>query len=172
MSSRGWRRSFHGTHGQKTEYHFAEPAMTIDDIIPDESAILELHGRDREAILAELAAALAQQCQLDSALVFEHLREREALGSTALGRGLALPHMKADVPRTFGVLGISREGVVFDAPDGNPVRVFLALVSPFESSEHLRALACVSRSFAEPATVDRIVASSDPTSIRQILRGH
>jgi len=145
--------------------------MTIDDILADESAILELQGRDGAAILAELAVGLARQSALDSNSLLERLREREALGSTAFGRGLALPHAKADVPRTFGVLGISRDGVVFDAPDGKPVHVFLALLSPMDSNEHLRALACVSRSFAEPMTVDRIVASSDAASILQILRG-
>jgi PTS system nitrogen regulatory IIA component len=144
--------------------------MTIDDIIHDESAILELRERDGAKILAELAAGLARQSNRDSTSLLEQLREREALGSTALGRGLALPHTKADVPRTFGVLGISRDGVGFDAPDGEPVRVFLALVSPAESNEHLRALACVSRTFADATIVDRIVACSDPTAILDVLR--
>jgi mannitol/fructose-specific phosphotransferase system IIA component (Ntr-type) len=145
--------------------------MTIDDIIPDETAILALRGRDGAAILRELADGLAQRSHIDSTLLLEGLREREATGSTALSRGLALPHSKADVVRTFGVLGISREGVDFDAPDGKPVRVFLALVSPFDSSAHLQALACVSRSFVDPTTVDRIVDCSDPSTILAILRG-
>lgn len=145
--------------------------MTIDDIIPDEAAILELHGRDGAAILAELAVGLARRTGLDSAVLLEGLREREALGSTAMGRGLALPHMKGDVLHTCGVLGVSREGVEFDAPDHQGVRVFLALVSPNDSNEHLLALACVSRSFTDPTTVERIVASPDPARILEILRG-
>lgn len=143
--------------------------MTIGDLIPDESAIVELRGHDDAAVLAELAEGLARRSSLGSALVLERLREREALGTTALGRGLAVPHMKAELPRALGVLGISREGVPFDAPDGEPVRVFLALASPVEASEHLRALACVGHAFADKTAVDRIVRCSDPKSILAML---
>lgn len=82
--------------------------MSINEIIPDESAILELRGRQADEILAELASALARRSAQDPELLLEQLREREALGSTATGRGLALPHIKADVSRTFGVLGLVR----------------------------------------------------------------
>jgi PTS system nitrogen regulatory IIA component len=144
--------------------------MAIDDIIPDESAILELRGGSADEILAELAAALAHRTELNPEWVLDQLREREALGSTAIGRGLALPHTKAEVPHTFGVLGLARSGVEFAAPDGAPVQVFLALVSPPQPSEHLRALASVSRTFADPTTVDRLVACVDASSVLAVLR--
>lgn len=146
--------------------------MTIDDIIPDESAIFEVQAREVDEVLAELAAALARRSSIDVPQLHESLRAREALGSTAIGRGLALPHAKADVDRSYGVLGLARAGIEFGAPDGAPVRVFLALVSPQQPSEHLRALACVSRSFADPTTVDRIVACPDATCILALLRAH
>jgi nitrogen PTS system EIIA component len=145
------------------------PAMTIADIIPDESAILELRGRETDEVLAELATELARRSELDPERLLERLHEREALGSTALGHGFALPHTKADVARTLGVLGLARDGVEFASPDGAPVRVFLALVSPPHPSEHLRALACVSRSFGDPNAVERILACPDPTSILALL---
>jgi PTS system nitrogen regulatory IIA component len=151
-------------------YQLAEPAMAIDDIIPDESAILELCGHSADEVLAELAAALAHRSGLDPEWVLEQLREREALGSTAVGRGLALPHTKAEVADTFGVLGLARAGIEFAAPDGASVRVFLALVSPPQPSEHLRALANVSRTFADPTIVDQLVACADASSVLAVLR--
>src|SRR5688500_10455496 len=103
--------------------------MTIEEIIPDESAIVELRGRNADEVLAELAEGLTRRSGIDAALL-ERLREREALGSTAVGHGLALPHAKAEVAHTYGMLGLARAGVEFGAPDGALVRVFLALVSP------------------------------------------
>lgn len=145
--------------------------MTIDDIIPDESAILDLNGHDADEVLAELAAALARRAGLASEALLEQLHEREALGTTAIGNGLALPHTKAEVSHSFGALGLARAGVEFAAPDGLPVRVFLALVSPPKPSEHLRALACVSRAFAEPKLIDRLLACPDAASILGVLHG-
>ncbi|HVI01835.1 MAG TPA: PTS sugar transporter subunit IIA [Enhygromyxa sp.] len=145
--------------------------MTIEDIIPDESAILELRGQQAAEVLVELAAGLARRSGLDEAPLLERLRAREALGSTAIGRGLALPHTKADVRRTYGVLGVARAGVDFEAPDGVPVRVLLALVSPSDPSEHLRALACVSRSFADPGMVEQLIACADTSAMLALLRG-
>jgi PTS system nitrogen regulatory IIA component len=145
--------------------------VSIEDIIPDQSAILELHGQQAAQTLAELAAGLARRSGLEAAPLLERLRDREALGSTAVGRGLALPHTKADVRHTYGVLGVARGGVEFGAPDGAPVRVFLALVSPPDPSEHLRALACVSRSFADSAIVDQITACADTAAMLALLHG-
>jgi len=145
--------------------------MSIDELIPDESAIVELRGDSADAILAELAELLARRLDLVPGPLLAQLREREGLGSTAIGRGLALPHARANVGRSSGVLGIAREGVEFGAPDAGPVFVFLGLVSPPQPNEHLRALACVSRCFSDPATADRIRACADAAAILALLHG-
>ncbi len=144
--------------------------MTIEDILPDESAIFELHAERVEDVLPELAAALARQTGLASERLLAGLLERERLGSTALGGGFAIPHTKAEVASSRGVLGLASRGFEFGAPDGRPTRVFLAFISPPRASEHLRALVCVSRAFKEPSTIDRVVDSRDPAAILALLR--
>lgn len=153
----------------------AEPGYTarvpLDDMLSDESAIVYLKARTADAVLPELATALAEQTGLPASTIETGLREREALGSTAVGRALALPHTKAEIPSSRAVVGIAAQGIAFDAPDAIPVRVFVAIVSPLAPSEHLRALAAVSRSFASPSTIDRIIAAERPGEVLAILRG-
>jgi PTS system nitrogen regulatory IIA component len=155
--------------------HAAKPGYTagvpLGDLLSGESAILHLEARTADAVLTELAVALAEQTGLAAATIEAGLREREALGSTAVGRALALPHTKAEITSSRAVLGIARAGVAFGAPDDLPVQVFVAIVSPLEPIEHLRALASVSRSFADPTTITRIVAAERPDLVLAILRG-
>ncbi|MFV8750051.1 PTS sugar transporter subunit IIA [Nannocystaceae bacterium ST9] len=145
--------------------------MPIDDLLSGESAIVTLRAREADEVLGELALALAEQTGLSSAKLASGLREREALGSTAIGRGLALPHTKAEITGSRAVLGIAAQGIAFGAPDDRPVRVFVALVSSMQPSEHLRALASVSRWFADPSTIDRISAAERASEVLAILRG-
>jgi PTS system nitrogen regulatory IIA component len=145
--------------------------VPLDDLLADESAIVMLQARTADEALSELAVALAEQTGLAASTIADGLREREALGSTALGRGLALPHTKADVPSSRGVLGLAPQGIAFGAPDDQPVRVFVALVSSLAPSEHLRALAAVGRTFADPTLIDRLLAARQPAKLLAILRG-
>jgi nitrogen PTS system EIIA component len=145
--------------------------MVIDDILADASAIVELRAGRADDALAELAAALARQISVAPNLLLERLREREATGSTAVGHGLALPHASVAIERSRGVLGLARAGIEFASPDGAPVRLFLTLASPSQPGEHLQALACISRVFAQSGIVDRILECPDADSILALLRG-
>jgi PTS system nitrogen regulatory IIA component len=145
--------------------------VPLDDLLAGESAIVMLQARTADQVLAELALALARETGLTSQTIEKGLREREALGSTALGRGLALPHTRAELASSRAVLGIKAQGIAFEAPDGLPVRVFVALVSSLAPSEHLRALAAVSRTFADPTMIDRMLAAENPAGMLAILRG-
>jgi PTS system nitrogen regulatory IIA component len=144
--------------------------VPLDDMLSGESAIVHLNARTGEAVLIELAIALAEQTGLPASAIEDGLREREALGSTAVGRSLALPHTKAEISSSRAVVGIASQGIEFGAPDELPVRVFVAIVSPLAPSEHLRALAAVSRSFADPSTIVRMVAAEHPAKVLAILR--
>jgi mannitol/fructose-specific phosphotransferase system IIA component (Ntr-type) len=145
--------------------------VSLDDLILGESAIVYLQARTADAVLPELARALAEQTGLAASTISAGLREREALGSTAIGRWLALPHTKAEIPSSRAVVGIAAHGIPFGALDERPVRVFVALVSSLEPSAHLRALAAVSRSFTDPSTLDRILAAEHAAKVLAILRG-
>ena len=145
--------------------------MPLDALLSGESAILYLQARTADAVLSELATALAQQSGLPMPTIEAGLREREALGSTAMGHGLALPHARAEIQNPCAVLGIAADGIEFAAPDEQLVRVFVAFVSPLVPAEHLRALSDVCRSFSPPLTVERIIAAERPEQVLAVLRG-
>jgi mannitol/fructose-specific phosphotransferase system IIA component (Ntr-type) len=122
--------------------------------------------------LAELARGLAGAVP---ALREEALRrgfeEREALGSTALGGGLAVPHCKAG-GISAAILAVARapQGIDFGAPDGEPVRVFFAVVSPAQApGAHLQLLAAISRWARRPGQLDRLLAAEGRAEILSAL---
>jgi nitrogen PTS system EIIA component len=170
-----WHGRLHGPlygflmpYAAKSGYTAGVP---LDDLLPGESAIVYLQARTADAVLSELADALAEQSGVPASTIVVGLRERETQGSTGMGRGLALPHTKAAIASSCAVLGITNEGVAWGAPDERPVQVFVAIVSPLAPSEHLRALAEVGRCFAVPSTVERILAAEQPDQVLKVLRG-
>jgi PTS system nitrogen regulatory IIA component len=122
----------------------------------------ELRGESRERVLAEIAGALhAAQPALDAASLARALAEREAVGSTAVGNGVALPHCRLfGLDRLCLAVALHREGVDFDAADGAPVRLFVAVLSPAEApSAHLRLLAELARRLRDPRRIERALAA-------------
>lgn len=150
--------------------------MLLADILADESAIVWLRARSAEDALIELACVLAEQTgvsreRVSPQVILAGLLEREALGSTAFGHGLAVPHTKADISGSRGVLGLAPHGIEFDAPDGAPVRVFVGLVSSMQPGEHLQALAAVGRAFVDPTLLARLLACERPADVLALVRG-
>ena len=114
-------------------------------IKPEAVAIID--AADKQAILEELSRAFARSWGLDAAQVLEHLEERERLGSTGFGRGVAIPHARiSGVSRPVSVLLKLRQPADFAAADGLPVDIVFGLLSPENSgATHLHALAAISR---------------------------
>lgn len=131
-----------------------------------------LAGEDGAAVLGELAARIATELAggTPAAEIARRFAERESLGSTALGRGLAVPHCKlAGIDRPWLAVGIHRAGVEFGAADGEPVRIFLAVVSPPATpAAHLRVLAAISRWARNPGNVERLAGAA---SVEEALSG-
>lgn len=102
---------------------------------------------DKPAILEALASLFAKGCDLDAAEVLEHLEEREMLGSTGFGRGVAIPHARfPGITRPMAALIRLKRPVDFDAADNMPVELVFGLLSPRNSgAAHLHALAAISR---------------------------
>jgi len=122
--------------------------MKLLDILPKESIIPELSGRSKREVLEELTAALLRhKPQLDQARVVEVLLERERLGSTGIGDGIAIPHGKIkDLDHLALSFGRSTKGVDFESMDGKPAHFFFLLVAPENCAGiHLRALAKIAR---------------------------
>ena len=97
--------------------------------------------------------------------------EREQLGTTGIGRGVAVPHTKHNcVTRTVGTVGVSTDGVAFDSLDGNPVKVLFLLVSPPDQSErHLKVLEKISRHLREDMFCRFLIQSKTIEDVQQVL---
>ena len=122
--------------------------MKITEFLSKKGIKLDLQSIEKEGILKELVDVLAGVKEIgDKKSIVRALMERESLGSTGIGQGIAIPHGKTDkVHELVAVLGISQKGVNFEALDGEPVHIFFLLVAPKESAgPHLKALAQISR---------------------------
>src|SRR3990167_4245917 len=122
--------------------------MKISEILDKRAIKIGLTSMTKEDTLKELVGVLAKVEDIgDPKSIVKALIERENLGSTGIGQGIAIPHGKTDkVKRLVAVLGISKSGVNFDALDGEPVYIFFLLVAPKATAgPHLKALAQISR---------------------------
>lgn len=138
--------------------------MKITEILVREASILELESTAKDALLAEMAGALSQaEPQLPSDQLLEVLREREALQSTGIGEGVAIPHGKlSGLERLVATFARSSKGVDFDSIDGQPTQLFFLLVVPEQSGgQHLKALARISRFFRDASFRQKLLAAED-----------
>jgi mannitol/fructose-specific phosphotransferase system IIA component (Ntr-type) len=144
-------------------------ALTRPDLIfPD------LPATDSAGVLRELAARVERAGQVrDGDELFRQLWEREQLGSTGIGQGVAIPHCKLKGLRHGVVsIGMVPAGVDFGAVDGQPVKVFFLVISPAESpAEHLQILAALSRWIKAGQHAGRLLALRDPGQVYDLLSG-
>lgn len=127
--------------------------MQITDMLDKNYIIEELKATSKRAVLAELSEILSRdQKGLAPGAMVEVLLEREKLGSTGIGDGIAIPHGKLKgLDRLMISFGRSRQGIEFDAIDGKPVHIFFLLMAPESSTgQHLKALAKISRMLKDP----------------------
>ena len=144
--------------------------MKIMDILVRDAVILNLGVRSKRDVLAEMADALAKvEPQIESDRLLEVLEEREALQSTGIGEGVAIPHGKlAGLDRLVASFARSTEGVDFDSIDGQLTHHFFLLVVPDHSGgQYLKALARISRFFRDPAFRQML---SDAESLEDVVR--
>ncbi len=104
--------------------------------------------------------------------ILEVLMAREALGSTAIGQGIAIPHGKCDcIKKLVGCLGVSRQGIKFDSLDGEPAYIFFLLIAPVDSAgPHLKALARISRLLKDKYIRESLKTAQDDKSIVTIVQ--
>lgn len=132
--------------------------MEISDFLAAERIVLDLRARNKAAVLAEAARLLAEPSGVPAADLESALAAREALGSTGLGGGFALPHARIEaVTRYLGLFLRLARPIGFDAIDGEPVDLVFVLLTPTETAEpHVKALAAVSRKFRDAAVKARL----------------
>jgi PTS system nitrogen regulatory IIA component len=127
--------------------------MKITEMLRQEFVVEALKARNKHDALVELAGVFARgEIEVDPEAMLHVLLERERLGSTGIGDGIAIPHGKVSgLDQIVVSFGRSREGVEFDATDGKPVHLFFLLMAPENSTGlHLKVLARISRMLRDP----------------------
>lgn len=138
----------------------------LADILHADRVTTSLTSTDKDGVLRELAELFhgVQGAQTDD--VFRVFAAREALASTGVGSHVAIPHGRvAGLPSIVAALAIHHEGVPFEAVDGRPVHIFVAVLAPEKRpSDHLKALARISRLLRDRGLRERLVAAPDAES--------
>ena len=145
--------------------------MQLADIL-QQSAVKVLGGcTSKKRLFHDLGALAEQSYHITSAEVIDALIERESLGPTGVGHGIALPHARlSDVAQVKGIFLRLEKPLNFDAVDRQPVDLIFALLAPQEAGvEHLRALALVSRTMRNADICAKLRANADPATLYTIL---
>lgn len=147
--------------------------MQVVDLITSESIITSLRSGSKRDVLSELIDAVTWKNQkLDRESVLSVLLERERLGSTGIGDGVAIPHGK--LKNLDGVMvsfGRSCSGIPFDSVDGKPVHLFFLLLAPENSASlYLRILAKISRLLKNPALKQKLLSAESAQNVIEAIR--
>jgi nitrogen PTS system EIIA component len=145
--------------------------MLLSDLISPDSVVSSLKAKTKKQLLQDLSARAARLTGLQERDIFDVLLQRERLGSTGLGHGIAIPHGKlAGLKRIVGIFARLAEPIEFDAVDGAPVDiVFLLLAPEGAGADHLKALARISRLLREGSAVEKLRASKDAAALYAVL---
>jgi nitrogen PTS system EIIA component len=148
--------------------------MRMTDFVVRDAIIPELTASTKEAVIREMVGSLAAIGYFkgpETEDIVKAVLKRELLGSTGIGRGVAIPHTKHNsAERLVGTVALSRPGVNFDSLDGEPVHVFVLLISPQDRpGDHLRALENVSRSLRDDAFVRSLRQATTREAIWDLL---
>jgi PTS system nitrogen regulatory IIA component len=145
--------------------------MPLLDLVAQNAIIPALKANSKKQVLQELAAKAAQLSGQDERTIFEVLLQREKLGSTGVGNGIAIPHGKLPkLAKLFGVFARLDRSVDFEALDGQPIDlVFLLLAPEGAGADHLKALARVARLLRDPEVAQKLRDSRDADALYAVL---
>ena len=148
--------------------------MRMSDFVVRESINPELKATSKEGVIREMVEGLRTAGYFKGGEpedIIKAVLKRELLGSTGIGRGVAIPHTKhPSVDRLVGTIAVSKNGVPFDALDGEPVHVFVMLISPQDRpGDHLRALENVSRGLRDDGFVRALRQAPSREAIWDLL---
>ena len=145
--------------------------MEIIDLLTPDSVVPAKKATCKKQALQELSRCGATATGLDDRRIFDVLLERERLGTTGVGSGIAIPHGKlGDLDRVKGVFARLEEPIDFDAVDDRPVDLLFLLLAPEDAgADHLKALARVSRLLRDPATCEKLRVSNSRDALYALL---
>jgi len=145
--------------------------MNISDLLAPEAVLASLKAQTKKQLLQELAARAHARTQLPEKQIFETLNERERLGTTGVGAGIAIPHGRmAGVSSITGVFARLESAIDYEAVDGQPVDLVFMLLAPENAgADHLKALARVSRLLRNQQTCEKLRAAKTTEALYAIL---
>ncbi|MFM8282045.1 MAG: PTS sugar transporter subunit IIA [Planctomycetaceae bacterium] len=148
--------------------------MKFSDFVATDAIRSDVESTTKEAVIREMAQALVDAGRIkpgDYESIVRAILNREQLGSTGIGRGVAVPHTKhPSVTKLVGTVAVSHDGIDFDSLDGDPVQLIFLLVSPpHPPGDHLRALENISRQLRDDVFCRELKAARTPTDIQHLL---
>jgi PTS system nitrogen regulatory IIA component len=145
--------------------------MEIADLLSPDAVLAHLKAASKKQVLQEMAHKAAQLTGLSERRVYETLAEREKLGSTGMGQGIAIPHGRVPgIEKMTGLFAQLDHPVDFDAMDEQPVDlVFLLLAPEGAGADHLKALARVSRVLRNQSICEKLRAAAQPATLYALL---
>ncbi len=145
--------------------------MSLHDLIDSDAIIASLRAPSKKQALQELSERASVVAGIPAREIFDALLQRERLGSTGVGGGIAIPHGKLPrVPRMLGVFARLDRPIDYEALDGEPVDlIFLLLAPEAAGADHLKALSRVARSLRDPSLTARLRATKDASGLFLLL---
>lgn len=145
--------------------------MDLSDLLVIDAILPRLKTANKKQALQEMAAKAAALTGRDERDIFETLMQREKLGSTGVGHGVAIPHGKlAGLERLVGVFALLDKPIDFDSLDGEPVDVVFLLLAPESAgADHLKALARIARVLRDDETAAKLRAADDAAAMYTLL---
>ena len=145
--------------------------MELNTILEDGAIVANLKATSKKQALQEIARRAADVTGLDERAIFSVLMDRERLGTTGVGNGIAIPHGKlAEVDRVYGIFARLDKAVDFQSIDDQPVDLIFVLLAPEDAgADHLKALARVSRLLRDQDTCKKLRATSDTDALYAII---
>jgi PTS system nitrogen regulatory IIA component len=145
--------------------------MPLSDFLSPEAVIPLLKVNSKKQALQDLAERAAQISGLPEREIFDTLLQRERLGSTGIGHGIAIPHGKlAKVQKLFGLFARLEKPIDFESLDGDPVDLVFLLIAPEAAgADHLKALARVARILRDTSVTQKLRATREPDALYAVL---
>jgi nitrogen PTS system EIIA component len=147
--------------------------MQLADFLDYDAIKTGVPAGNKRSLLQQLANLAGQRLGIDAGLIQASLTEREQLGSTGFGQGVAIPHGKIDgLSRIYGLFARLGEPLDYKAIDGRPVDLIFLLLSPVDAgAEHLKALAAISRVTRNMATLEKMRGARGRDALAAVLMG-
>lgn len=146
-------------------------SMDLGSLIGPDAIVPAMKANSKKQVLQELAETAARSTGLPERAIFDKVMQRERLGSTGVGNGIAIPHCKIEhLTRLVGVFGRLYDPIEFDALDDQPVDLIFLLLAPEDAgAEQLKALSKIARMLRNSDTVNRLRAAQDAETIYLLI---